>query len=68
MAKRVKHLYRKGGKAREEPKFEKRYGKVKGKRVYGATVGKVKRERQAKRRRARQRSARKRRGGHKRRR
>lgn len=50
MAKRVKHLYRKGGKAREEPKFERRYGKEKGKRVYGATVGKVKREREAKRR------------------
>ena len=47
-----KHLYRFGAKAREERKFEERYGKVKGKRVYGAVVGKVKRERAAKRARA----------------
>lgn len=42
------HLYKKGGKARNLPKFEARYGKRKGKAVFGAVVGKVKRERQAK--------------------
>jgi hypothetical protein len=43
------HLYKKGGKARNLPKFEKRYGKTKGQKVFGAVVGKVKRERAAKR-------------------
>lgn len=43
-----KHLYRFGAKASQERKFEKRYGKKKGKRVYGAVVGKVKRERMRK--------------------
>ena len=45
-----KHLYRNGAKYREKKKFEKRYGKKKGDYVYGAVVGKVKRERQRKRR------------------
>ena len=39
------HLYREGGKRKHEPEFEKRYGKKKGDRIYGAVVGKVKRER-----------------------
>ena len=42
---RKKPLYRgKGTKAREEREFEDRYGKKKGKQVYGAVVGKVYRE------------------------
>lgn len=52
MARKEKHLYRKGAEARERRKFEKEYGK-KGDYVYGATVGKVKREREAKKRRQR---------------
>lgn len=40
-----KHLYRNGAKYREIRKFEERYGKAKGKRIYGAVVGKIKRER-----------------------
>ena len=40
-----KRLYRgKGTKARELRSFEARYGKERGKKVYGATVGKVYRE------------------------
>jgi len=46
---KTKHLYRDGAKRSQERKFEKRYGKKKGDRVYGAVVGKVARERQAKR-------------------
>ncbi len=42
--KSVRHLYRDGAKARELKAFKKRYG-VQGKRIYGATVGKVRRER-----------------------
>lgn len=38
------HLYKKGAKRGELRKFENRYGKKKGKRVYGAVVGKVYRE------------------------
>ncbi len=45
MAKKEKHLYRHGAKGREEREFERRYGLSKGKYVYGAVVGKVKRER-----------------------
>ncbi|MCL4339699.1 MAG: hypothetical protein M1388_01055 [Thaumarchaeota archaeon] len=45
----VKHLYRHGAKNRERRSFEKRYGKKKGRYIYGAVVGKVKRERTAKR-------------------
>jgi hypothetical protein len=45
-------LYRgKGTKARKKKEFEKRYhgkGKKKADYIYGATVGKVKREREAK--------------------
>lgn len=41
------HLYRFGAKKREEKDFERRYGKRKGKKVYGAVIGKVKREREA---------------------
>jgi hypothetical protein len=44
-------LYRYGAKGPQERKFENRYGKEHGKYVYGAVVGKVKRERAAKRRR-----------------
>lgn len=44
----MSHLYKAGGKARNLPKFQSKYGKTKGKRVYGAVVGKVKRERQRK--------------------
>jgi hypothetical protein len=33
----TEHLYRHGAKRREERKFEERYGKEKGDRVYGAT-------------------------------
>ena len=44
---RQEHLYRNGAKSREKKKFEKEYGKKKGDYVYGATVGKVKREREA---------------------
>ena len=40
---RYKHLYRFGGEKEEIKQFEKRYGKTKGKRVYGAVVGKIKR-------------------------
>ena len=46
-----KHLYRNGEKYREKKKFEERYGKKKGDYIYGATVGKVRRERMRKRRR-----------------
>ena len=45
-----KHLYRNGAKYNEKKKFEKKYGKKKGDYIYGAVVGKVKRERQRKRR------------------
>lgn len=44
----MKHLYRQGAKAKMERSFEKRYGTNKGKRIYGAVVGKVKRQRQRK--------------------
>lgn len=42
---RSRRLYRKGAKAYQKRKFERRYGKKKGDYVYGAVVGKVKRER-----------------------
>lgn len=51
VTKKSRHLYRKGAKYREKKKFEERYGKKKGDYVYGAVVGKVKKEREAKRRR-----------------
>jgi len=45
-----RHLYKgQGTEAREVLEFEERYGKRKGAYVYGAVVGKVKRERAAKR-------------------
>ena len=44
------HLYRDGARHGELRKFENRYGKEKGKRIYGAVVGKVKRERARKKR------------------
>ena len=44
-----RHLYTHGAEPREMREFEERYGKKKGDYVYGATVGKVKRERAAKR-------------------
>jgi len=39
-----KHLYRNGAKYKEIKIFEERYGKKKGDYIYGAVVGKVKRE------------------------
>jgi hypothetical protein len=50
MSRKAKHLYRNGAKYYQKKKFEKRYGKKKGDYVYGAVVGKVKREREKKRR------------------
>lgn len=44
------HLYKFGAKKREEKIFEKEYGKEKGKKVYGAVVGKIKRLRAKKHR------------------
>ena len=41
------HLYRKGAKKKELRAFERKYGR-KGKYIYGAVIGKVKRERQRK--------------------
>ena len=43
------HIYKDGAEARELKAFEKKYGK-KGKYVYGATVGKLTREKAKKRR------------------
>lgn len=43
MAKSRKHIYKKGTKGKVKKGFEQRYGKRKGARVYGATVGKLKR-------------------------
>jgi hypothetical protein len=43
---RGKHLYKNGAKYREKKKFEREYGPKKGDYVYGATVGKVRRERE----------------------
>jgi hypothetical protein len=51
MKKRSGQLYRGGAKRREEADFELRYGKRRGAMIYGAVVGKVRRERAAKRRR-----------------
>jgi len=45
----MKHLYRNGAKYREIKIFESRYGKKKGDYIYGAVVGKIKRERERKR-------------------
>jgi len=42
------HLYRYGAKKEKEREFEERYGKKRGDYAYGATVGKVRRERLAK--------------------
>ncbi len=44
----MKRLYRKGAKSSQLAKFKKRYGPRKGAKVYGAVVGKVKRERSRK--------------------
>jgi len=44
----MKHLYRNGAKYREIKIFEDRYGKKKGDYIYGAVVGKIKRERHRK--------------------
>ena len=43
-----RRLYRKGAKKRELREFQRRYGAKKGAYIYGATVGKVKRERKRK--------------------
>ena len=43
------HLYRNGAESIEKRKFERKYGKKKGDYVYGAVVGKVKREQLARR-------------------
>ena len=48
-SRRRKHLYREGAEPKMKREFEARYGKKKGDYVYGATVGKVKRERLANR-------------------
>ena len=45
----MKHLYRNGAKYKEIKIFERHYGKEKGDYIYGAVVGKVKRERERKR-------------------
>ena len=45
-----KHLYRYGASKTQRKVFESEYGKNKGDYVYGATVGKVKRERETKKR------------------
>lgn len=42
------HLYTHGGRRKNLPGFQARYGKEHGKEVYGAVVGKVRRERMAK--------------------
>jgi len=47
--KRIKHLYRYGAKRKMLREFQKRYGKKKGIKVYGAVVGKIKRLRSGKR-------------------
>jgi hypothetical protein len=44
---RSKHLYRYGAREGERRKFEREYGARRGAYVYGATVGKVRRERMA---------------------
>ncbi|MDG7035216.1 MAG: hypothetical protein JRM78_03225 [Nitrososphaerota archaeon] len=41
----TKHIYRHGAKYRERRKFEERYGKKKGRYIYGAVVGKLYRSR-----------------------
>ena len=41
--KKKKHIYKRGARKSQLKSFEKRYGKKKGKYVYGATVGKLKR-------------------------
>jgi hypothetical protein len=47
-----RHLFKgRGTEHREMEEFEERYGKDRGDYIYGATVGKVARERAAKRRR-----------------
>jgi hypothetical protein len=51
MATRMKHLYRYGAKRDMAKEFERRYGKRKGKEIYGAVVGKIKRLRERRRRR-----------------
>ena len=43
-----KHLYREGAEKKEKKEFEEKYGKKKGDYIYGATVGKVKKEREEK--------------------
>ena len=49
MPRKKEHLYKgKGTKAKQMRKFEKRYGKKKGDYVYGAVVGKIRRERRVK--------------------
>ncbi len=50
MVNKEKHLYKNGAKNKEIKIFEKRYGKKKGDKIYGAVVGKIKRERMKKRR------------------
>jgi hypothetical protein len=51
MATRMKHLYRYGAKKYRIKEFERRYGKRKGKIIYGKVVGKIKRLRERRRRR-----------------
>jgi hypothetical protein len=49
VAKKQPHLYRFGSQRKELMKFEDAYGKEHGRYVYGATVGKIARERLRKR-------------------
>lgn len=49
-SKRNNHIYRDGAESKELKAFEKKYGKKKGKYVYGAAVGKLTREKRAKQR------------------
>ena len=49
-SKRNNHIYRDGAEPKALKAFEKEYGKKKGKYVYGATVGKLTREKRAKQR------------------
>lgn len=46
----AKHLYKYGAMKKNRKTFEKKYGKEKGDYVYGAVVGKVKKEREVKKR------------------
>ena len=46
--KRGRHLYRGGAESGELAQFQREYGNRKGRKIYFAVVGKVRRERRAK--------------------